>query len=73
MNECHIHNKPFVDHQAKERELMNRALQLVGPTDPMYNLAPLLQLLRAADALGFDVVRRDDGLCQMQRRADPAS
>lgn len=50
---------PFEAYQLKERELLNRALQLVGPVHPMYNIAPVLDLVRQADALGFDLVRRD--------------
>ena len=39
-----------------ERSVMQRALQLTGGGHPAYNIQPLLDLIKQADALGFDVI-----------------
>lgn len=57
---------PLEAYQNKERELLNRALQLVGPVHPAYNIAPVLELVRQADALGFDVIARNAALTNQQ-------
>jgi hypothetical protein len=50
------------EYERRERALMNRALQLVGQGHPYYNIAPVLDLIRQADALGFDLVRKQPQL-----------
>jgi hypothetical protein len=54
-------------YQERERAIMNRAMQLAqhyGCCNPMMNIAPLVDLVRQADALGFDVVPKDRNLQQ---------
>lgn len=53
-------------YQHKERELMQKALQLAGPVHPAYNMAPILDLVRQADALGFDLIPRNPALASQQ-------
>ena len=41
-----------------EQRMMVKARDLAGDQHPAYNIAPLLDLVKQADRLGFDVVRR---------------
>lgn len=56
-----------VEYLRYERELERKALELMKGAPPMLNITPYIELVRAADALGFDVVRREskagDDLC----------
>jgi hypothetical protein len=40
------------------RAIVFKALELAGPQHPAFNLQPYIELVRAADALGLDVVKR---------------
>lgn len=58
----------YEEYMQRERGYFSKAIELLGDVPPQYNLAPLLSLIRSADSLGFDVVKRADGLCHMQPR-----
>ena len=49
---------PFEQFQQREAEYAAKAYELCKDQHPSYNLGPVMDLLRQADALGFDVVRR---------------
>lgn len=56
-----------------EAKLMARALSLTKGRGPAYNIAPVLDLLRQADRLGFDVATLQQpegarGMCQLSFR-----
>lgn len=48
----------FAAYSEKEREYMRKALDLAGTQNGAYNIAPVLDLVRQADALGFEVVKK---------------
>ncbi len=41
-----------------EQRMLAKARALASDQDPAYNIAPLLDLVKQADRLGFDVVAR---------------
>lgn len=51
----------YTEYVERERRYQQKALELVGNVHGAFNLAPIIELVRQADALGFDVVvRRPD-------------
>jgi hypothetical protein len=51
----------YEEYVERERRYLATALALVGSNvSPVYNIAPLLDLVRQADALGYDVAARAD-------------
>lgn len=52
---------PLPKHLSYELSVVERALKLCKGCAPEMNLAPYLELIKAADALGCDVVRRGEG------------
>lgn len=49
---------PFDEYVAREREYERKALELTKGCPPEFNIAPYIELVRAADALGFDVISK---------------
>lgn len=41
-----------------EHRMMQKARELTGDQNPMFNMAPTLELVKLADSMGYDVVRR---------------
>jgi hypothetical protein len=41
-----------------EHRMMSKALALVRGQSPMFNIAPVLELVKQADRMGFDLVPR---------------
>lgn len=52
---CGKSNMPGAEY---ERSVVERALKLCEGGDPKMNIAPYLELIKAADALKCDVVKR---------------
>jgi hypothetical protein len=46
------------DWATYEFMLIAKARKLVGDVDPAFNMTPIIELVREADRLGFDVVSR---------------
>ena len=53
---------PFFSGQQQwfeyEQRMLAKARALASDQDPAYNIAPLLELVKQADRLGFDVCKR---------------
>lgn len=49
---------PFEQFQQREAEYAAKAYELCKDLHPSYNLTPVMDLVRKADELGFDLVRR---------------
>lgn len=59
----------YEEWQEQERCYEAKARELTSDQSPRYNIAPLVDLIRVADRLGFDVVKHADGKCSMQPRS----
>jgi hypothetical protein len=60
---------PYEQYVERERGYVRKALELLGDVPSAYNMAPVVDLIRIADSLGVDVVKRSDGKCNLQPRA----
>lgn len=48
----------YDEYHKREEAYRRKALELVGPQHLLFNIAPIIQLVREADALGLDLVKR---------------
>jgi hypothetical protein len=53
-----IDGSAYLEYMRREQSFVDRAGKLAEGFSPYYNIAPLVDLVRKADAMGFDVVRR---------------